>query len=53
MVNVPMTDAVAGTPALAAEYNKALANIRDLDARLQLLEGATASSLGRIVPPRV
>lgn len=52
MPNVPMTDAVAGTVALAAEYNKALANIRDLDARLQVLEGATSSSLGRIAGSR-
>jgi hypothetical protein len=47
-----MTNAVAGSLALAAEYNKALANIRDLDARLQALEGATSSSLGRVAGSR-
>ncbi|WP_328604765.1 hypothetical protein OG943_32685 [Amycolatopsis sp. NBC_00345] len=47
-----MSDAVAGSVALAAEYNKALANIRDLDARLRALEGATSSSLGRIAGSR-
>ena len=47
-----MTDAVAGERAFAAEYNKALANIRDLDARLQVIEAATASSLGRIAGSR-
>ncbi|WP_143268937.1 hypothetical protein [Amycolatopsis vastitatis] len=47
-----MTDAVANTVAVAAEYNKALANIRDLDARLRVLEAATASSLGRIAGSR-
>lgn len=52
MPNVPMTDAVPNSVALAAEYNKALANIRDLDARLQVLEGATSSSLGRIAGSR-
>jgi len=43
---VPMTNAVAGTVALSAEYNKLISNILDLDTRLITLENTTFSGLG-------
>lgn len=43
MAIVTMTDAIAGTVALAAEYNKVTANVRDLDSRVQFLELASGS----------
>lgn len=47
MAIVSMTNAVAGNIALAAEYNKLITNILDLDSRVQTLEGGTSSMLGR------
>jgi hypothetical protein len=41
-----MSPAVAGNVALAAEYNKLITNITDLDTRMQVLENGTSSSLG-------
>lgn len=40
MAIVPMVDAVPGTVAVAAEYNKIIDNVLDLDTRTQALEGA-------------
>src|SRR5690242_5516131 len=47
MAIVSMANAVAGNIALAAEYNKLITNILDLDSRVQALEGGTSSMLGR------
>ncbi len=41
MAIVSMTPAVAGNVALAAEYNKVISNIVDVDSRLQVVEGNT------------
>ncbi len=46
MAIVAMANAVAGNVALAAEYNKLITNILDLDARVTSLEGGTSSMLG-------
>lgn len=45
MAIVTMTDAIAGTVALAAEYNKVTANVRDLDTRVQFLELAAGGGV--------
>jgi len=47
MAIVSMANAVAGNIAIAAEYNKLITNILDLDSRTQTLEGGTSSMLGR------
>jgi len=46
MAIVAMANAVAGNIAVAAEYNKVVANIVDLDTRVQALEAGTSSMLG-------
>jgi hypothetical protein len=45
MAIVTMTDAIAGTVALASEYNKVTANVRDLDTRVQFLELAAGGGV--------
>lgn len=46
MAIVPMANAVAGNIAIAAEYNKVVSNVVDLDTRVQALELGTSSMLG-------
>lgn len=46
MAIVPMANAVAGNIAIAAEYNKVVSNVVDLDARVQSLEAGTSNMLG-------
>ncbi len=46
MAIVPMANAVAGNIAVAAEYNKVVSNVVDLDTRVQSLEAGTSSMLG-------
>lgn len=47
MAIVPMANAIPGTVALSAEYNKVVSNVVDLDTRLQALEGTTTAAIGR------
>lgn len=46
MAIVPMANAVAGNIAVAAEYNKVVSNVVDLDTRVQALEAGTSNMLG-------
>jgi hypothetical protein len=48
MAIVPMTNAVAGTVALSAEYNKLIANITDLDTRTIAVEAAVGGGTGEV-----
>lgn len=48
MAIVPMTDAVPGTVALAAEYNKLIDNIYDLDTRTTAVEAAVGGGTGEV-----
>lgn len=45
---VPMTPAVAGNVALAAEYNKLITNITDLDSRTTAVEAAVGGGTGEV-----
>lgn len=45
---VPMANAVAGNVALAAEYNKVVGNILDLDARTTAVEAAVGGGTGEV-----
>lgn len=47
MAIVPMANAIPGTVALSAEYNKVVSNVVDLDTRVQSLEGTTTAAIGR------
>jgi hypothetical protein len=46
MAIVAMANAVAGNIAVAAEYNKVVSNVVDLDTRVQALEAGTSNMLG-------
>lgn len=48
MAIVPMTNAVPGTVALAAEYNKLITNITDLDTRTTAVEAAVGGGTGEV-----
>lgn len=48
MAIVPMTNAVPGTVALAAEYNKLITNILDLDTRTTAVEAAVGGGTGEV-----
>lgn len=48
MAIVPMTNAVPGTVALAAEYNKIITNVLDLDTRTTAVEAAVGGGTGEV-----
>lgn len=48
MAIVPMTNAVPGTVALAAEYNKIISNVLDLDTRTTAVEAAVGGGTGEV-----
>ena len=48
MAIVPMTNAVPGTVALSAEYNKLITNILDLDTRTTAVEAAVGGGTGEV-----
>lgn len=48
MAIVPMANAVPGNVALAAEYNKVVSNVVDLDARTTLVEAAVGGGTGEV-----